>query len=175
MAWSSTARKKVAKLISMGLRIGHGFDVHQLQEGETLILGGVTIPYNQGLKGHSDADVVLHAVCDACLGALNLGDIGWQFPPGDPQYKDIDSTELLKTTQRMLAERGYGLNNLDVTVCLQAPKLQSYIASMRTAIADCLQADPGRISIKATTTERLGPEGRGEGITAHAVVLLTNE
>jgi 2-C-methyl-D-erythritol 2,4-cyclodiphosphate synthase len=159
----------------MDFRIGHGFDVHQLQEGETLTLGGVNIPHKQGLKGYSDADVVIHAVCDACLGALNLGDIGWQFPPGDPQYKQIDSAKLLTATQRMLAEQGYSLNNLDVTVCLQAPKLQSHIATMRMVMADCLQADPSRVSVKATTTEQLGPEGREEGITAYAVVLLTSE
>lgn len=157
----------------MDLRIGYGFDTHRLAEGESLILGGVYVPYNKGLVGHSDADVVMHAICDACLGAIALGDIGYHFPPSDSQYKDIASTQLLKHVQQLIAQHGYGLQNVDVTICLQAPKLQSYISSMKAIIADCLSSETDRVSVKATTTEHLGPEGREEGITAHSVILLS--
>lgn len=156
----------------MDLRIGHGYDLHQLSDLEELVLGGITIPHDKGLVGHSDADVLLHAICDACLGALALGDIGYYFPPSDPRYKDIASTKLLGKVQQLVANEGYELQNIDTTVCLQNPKLSSWIPVMCSTIATHLSVPNERVSVKATTNEHVGPEGREEAISAHAVVLL---
>ena len=154
------------------MRIGHGYDVHQLVAGRALVIGGVTIPHAKGLLGHSDADVLLHAICDACLGAAGLGDIGRHFPDSDAQYKDIDSRILLRRVAASLKERGYRVSNIDSTVVAQAPKLASHLAAMTNNIAADLAIKPDCINIKATTTEQLGFAGREEGIAAHAVVLL---
>lgn len=154
------------------MRIGHGYDVHKLAAGRRLILGGVEIPYEKGLLGHSDADVLLHAVSDALLGAAALGDIGHLFPDTSAQWKDADSLELLKKVMRLLAEHGYTVGNIDATVLAQAPKLAPYMESMRRNIADACNTDIHQISVKATTEEGLGFTGCGQGIAAHAVVLL---
>ncbi len=154
------------------MRIGCGFDVHRLTPGRPLVLGGITVPSELGLDGHSDADVLLHAICDALLGALALGDIGGHFPDDDPRYKGIDSRELLRQVYALIAERGYRLGNLDATVMLQQPKIASYIPAMREQIATLLETPVENISIKATTTEKLGFTGRGEGAAAQAVVLI---
>lgn len=157
------------------MRIGHGYDVHQLVSDRDLILGGVKIDYLYGLLGHSDADVLLHAICDAILGALGLGDIGKHFPDSDPAFKGIDSRQLLRSVIGKTKAAGYRIGNLDSTIICQRPKLASYIPSMIERIAaDCLVA-PGRVNVKATTTEKLGFAGRGEGIAADAVVLLIKE
>ena len=156
----------------MSLRIGYGYDVHQLAAGEDLVIGGLTIPYEKGSVGHSDADVLLHVICDALLGALALGDIGTHFPDTDPAYKGIDSKILLRDTWALVQAKGYGLANVDSTVCLQRPKLKPHIPAMRACIADILGVDVGRIGIKATTTEKLGFVGLEEGVSAHAEVLL---
>ena len=153
-------------------RIGHGYDVHRFAENRELILGGVHIPYEKGLLGHSDADVLVHALMDAMLGAAALGDIGKHFPDTDPAYKGISSMELLRHTARLLAEHGYRLVNADVTVICQRPKLRGYIEEMRIQVASTLGVSPGQISIKATTTEKLGFTGRGEGIAAEAICLI---
>jgi len=155
------------------MRIGHGYDVHRLAPGRPLVLGGVTIPWEKGLLGHSDADVVIHAVIDALLGALALGDIGAHFPDTDPRYAGIDSRELLRHTVALITERGWRLGNLDVTVCAAAPRLRPHIAAMRACLAEDLGADVGAVSVKATTEEGLGVSGEGAGICATAVVLLT--
>ncbi|GFR38875.1 2-C-methyl-D-erythritol 2,4-cyclodiphosphate synthase [Insulibacter thermoxylanivorax] len=157
------------------LRIGHGFDVHAFAEGRPCIIGGVTIPYERGLAGHSDADVLLHAITDAILGALGLGDIGTHFPDTDTAYKDADSAVLLKRVWEMAEERGYTLGNLDGTIIAQAPKMAPYIPQMRKRITELLSSEPERINIKATTTEKLGFTGRGEGIAAQAVVCLVKK
>lgn len=157
------------------MRIGHGYDVHRLQSGRKLILGGVEIPFELGLLGHSDADVLIHALMDAMLGAAAMGDIGKLFPDNDEAYRGADSTLLLREVCRRIKERGYLLSNADCTVIAQRPKLAPYIDSMRRNIADCLDVDADRISVKATTEERLGFTGEGLGIAAHAVVLLENE
>ena len=154
------------------MRIGHGYDVHRLEEGRPLILGGVDIPYGFGLLGHSDADVLLHAVSDALLGAAGLRDIGYHFPDTDPTYKGADSLELLKIVGQKVAAKGYRVSNIDVTMIAQAPKLKPYILAMRDNIASALGLDPDRVNVKATTEEHLGFTGRGEGIAAHAVVLI---
>lgn len=154
------------------MRIGHGYDVHRLTEGRKLILGGVEIPWEKGLDGHSDADVLLHAVMDAMLGAAALGDIGKHFPDTDASYKGIDSMVLLKRVKQVVAKKGYVLSNLDVTVIAQRPKLAPHIPQMREQIAGCLDVDLDQINIKATTEEHLGFTGRGEGISCHAVCLL---
>lgn len=154
------------------MRIGHGYDVHKLTEGRALILCGEKIKYEKGLLGHSDADVALHALMDAMLGAIALGDIGKHFPDSDKRYKGISSILLLKEVNRLLGERGYCLSNADITIICQKPKLAGYIDKMRKNIADALYLSPDVISVKATTTEGLGFEGRGEGISAHAVVLV---
>ena len=159
----------------MDMRIGHGYDVHRLVEERELILGGVQIPYEKGLLGHSDADVLLHAIADALLGALALGDIGKHFPDKDPQYKGISSLILLKKTAELVRSRGYKVGNVDATVLAQRPKLAPYIPSMRENIADALGIDVDRVSVKATTEEGLGFTGSGEGIAAHAVVLCLSE
>lgn len=154
------------------MRIGHGFDVHALAPGRKLIVGGVEIPYHLGLAGHSDADVLLHAACDALLGAVALGDIGGHFPDSDPRFRGADSRELLRQVARLLDERGYRPVNLDATVIAQAPRLAPHIAAMRENIAADLGLASDCVSVKATTTERLGFTGRGEGIAAEAVCLI---
>ena len=156
----------------MTYRIGFGTDYHQLAEGKKLWLGGVHIPHRKGSVGHSDADVLLHAICDALLGALNLGDIGFHFPDTDAAYKDIDSKILLEKTFQLIRGKGFCIENLDSTVCLEQPKIMGYANQMRQIIAGILNASPEVISIKATTTEKLGFVGREEGVVAHAVVLL---
>lgn len=154
------------------MRIGQGFDVHQLVEGRKLIMGGVEIPYHLGLLGHSDADVLLHAICDALLGAAALGDIGKHFPDSDPRYKGIDSRELLRETMRLLRDKGYQLVNLDATIIAQAPRMAPHIPAMVGHIAEDLGVESGCVNVKATTTEKLGYTGRGEGIAAQAVCLI---
>lgn len=154
------------------MRIGHGYDVHRLTEGRRLILGGVEIPWDKGLDGHSDADVALHAVMDALLGAAALGDIGRHFPDTDGRFKDIDSRVLLRDVAEKIHGAGYRLGNLDVTIIAQAPKLAPHLARMAENIAADLETDAGRINIKATTEERLGFTGAGQGIAYHAVCLL---
>lgn len=154
------------------MRIGHGYDVHRLVEGRKLILGGVEIPHEKGLDGHSDADVLVHAVMDALLGAAAMGDIGKLFPDNDDRYLGADSMELLREVQRRLTAAGYRLGNLDATILAQRPKLAPYIDTMRQKLADALQTKPANISVKATTEEHLGFTGRQEGIAAHAVCLL---
>ena len=154
------------------MRIGHGYDVHRVTEGRKMIIGGVEIPYEKGLLGHSDADVLLHAVTDALLGAAALGDIGRHFPDTDPHYKGIDSRILLRHAVELLAERGYRAGNVDATVIAQKPKLAPYIDRMKENIAADLGVDPDRVNVKATTEERLGFTGREEGIAAHAVCLI---
>lgn len=156
----------------MSIRIGHGYDIHRMVEGRRLILGGVKIPFLKGLDGHSDADVLLHAVCDALLGSLSLGDIGIHFPDQDPQFKDISSLELLRRVNGMVIEKGFMVGNIDVTIVAQQPKLSGYISKMCGNIAQMLEIDEGKINIKATTTEGLGFVGKGEGIAAHAVALV---
>lgn len=153
-------------------RIGQGFDVHQLTEGRPLIIGGVTIPYEKGLLGHSDADVLLHTVADACLGAIGEGDIGKHFPDTDPNFKDADSSKLMEHVWMLVKEKGYELVNVDCTIIAQRPKMAPYIGQMKERIAELLEASPEQINVKATTTEQLGFTGRGEGIASQAVVLL---
>ena len=154
------------------MRIGHGYDVHRLVEGRDLILGGVKIPYEKGLLGHSDADVLLHAVSDALLGAAGLGDIGRHFPDTDPQYKGADSLELLRQVYRKISEKGYRVGNIDVTMIAQRPKLKDYIPQMQANIASAVGTEPDRVNVKATTEEKLGFTGTGEGMSCHAVCLL---
>ena len=154
------------------MRIGHGYDVHRLVEGRSLILGGVRIPFEKGLDGHSDADVLTHAVMDALLGAAAMGDIGKLFPDTDDRYLGADSTALLREVDRRLTEAGYRLGNLDVTVIAQRPKLAPYINQMRQNLAAALRTELQNVSVKATTEEHLGFTGSGEGIAAHAVCLL---
>ena len=156
------------------LRIGFGYDVHQLIEDRKLILGGVEIPYHKGLLGHSDADVLIHAIIDAILGALALGDIGSNFPDTDSAYKDIDSRVLLKRIENILKQNNFIINNLDATICAQKPKLMPYIYQMRQNIAEDLNCDMSLVSVKATTEEFLGISGSEKGMTAHCVVLITN-
>ncbi|MEH7500979.1 2-C-methyl-D-erythritol 2,4-cyclodiphosphate synthase [Neobacillus drentensis] len=153
-------------------RIGQGFDVHQLTEGRPLIIGGITIPYEMGLLGHSDADVLLHTVSDACLGAIGEGDIGKHFPDTDPNFKDADSAKLMEHVWQLVKNKGYELVNADCTIIAQKPKMAPYIEQMRVRIAELLEATPEQINVKATTTEKLGFTGRGEGIASQAVVLL---
>ncbi len=157
------------------MRIGIGYDVHKLTTGRRLILGGVDIPYEYGLLGHSDADVLLHAICDALLGAAALGDIGRHFPDTDNSYKDIDSMILLKRVGDLLCENGYGISNIDATIVCQKPKLAPFIEQMQKNISACLSLNMGQVNIKATTTEALGFEGRKEGISSHAVCLLNQK
>ena len=154
------------------MRIGHGYDVHRLVEGRKLILGGVEIPFEQGLLGHSDADVLAHAVMDALLGAAALGDIGKLFPDSDPAYAGADSLVLLRRVAEVLAEHGYGIGNVDATVLAQRPKLAPHIPEMRERLAAAMGIGPGQVSVKATTEEGLGFTGTGEGIAAHAVALI---
>lgn len=154
------------------LRIGYGYDVHQLAPGYPLWLGGVLVPHELGAVGHSDADVILHVVCDAMLGALALGDIGHHFPDTDPAYKGIDSALLLERVYALVRARDWALANLDCTLCLQRPKVAGYVPAMRARIAEILGVDVERVSVKATTTEKLGFVGTEAGVSAHAVVLL---
>lgn len=153
-------------------RIGQGFDVHNLVENRPLIIGGITIPYERGLMGHSDADVLLHTVADALLGALSLGDIGHHFPDTDPAFKDADSSKLLAHVFALIKEEGYELVNADCTIMAQAPKMAPYVGQMREHIANILETDIKNVNVKATTTEKLGFVGRGEGIASQVAVLL---
>jgi 2-C-methyl-D-erythritol 2,4-cyclodiphosphate synthase len=157
----------------MQLRVGFGFDVHQLREGRELWLGGIKIDHAKGALGHSDADVLLHAICDAILGAANMRDIGYHFPDTKGEFKDIDSKILLRKTVNLIASEGWTINNIDSTLCLEKPKIMPHVDSMKQAIGDSAGIDPGIISIKATTNEKMGFIGREEGVVAYAVVLLT--
>lgn len=157
------------------IRIGQGFDVHQFCDGRPLILGGITIPYEKGLLGHSDADVLLHTIADAALGALSLGDIGKHFPDTDPEFEGADSAVLLKHVWELVKEKGYQLGNLDCTIIAQKPKMAPHIESMRCRIAEILEATTNQVNVKATTTEKLGFTGREEGIASQAVILLTKK
>lgn len=154
------------------MRVGLGYDVHQLVEDRKLILGGVEIPFEKGLLGHSDADVLVHALMDAMLGAMGMGDIGQHFPDNDPAYKGADSMKLLEVCRDKIAEKGYGVYNLDVTICAQAPKMAPYLQNMRQNIAETLGIDMDMVNIKATTTEHLGFVGDGKGMSAYATCLL---
>jgi len=156
----------------MNFRIGYGYDLHKLTPGRDCIIGGVTIPFEKGLLGHSDADVLLHAITDALLGSLALGDIGIHFPDTDPKWSGADSSELLKKSYAMLAEQGWEIQNIDSTVIAEEPKLKPYIEKIRNSIASILGIDSGRVSVKATTSEQMGFLGRGEGIAAHSTVLI---
>lgn len=158
----------------MKIRTGFGYDVHAFVEGRALWLGGVKVEHPRGLAGHSDADVLIHAICDALLGAANLGDIGLHFPDTSAEYRNIDSKILLSRTMEMLRMSGYELGNVDATVVAEEPKLQPYIQTMQQTLAEVMQVDPDDLSIKATTSEKLGFTGRGEGIAAYASVLLTD-
>jgi len=157
------------------MRIGHGYDVHRLVEGRELIMGGVSIPWDLGLLGHSDADVLLHAIADAILGAIGEGDIGRHFPDTDAAYKGADSLKLLSHVMKLADSRGYRLGNLDATIIAQQPKMAPHIPAMRNNIASVLNATVGQVNVKATTEEGLGFSGRGEGISAHAVVLIVTK
>lgn len=156
----------------MSFRIGFGIDFHQMVEGRDLWVGGVKIPHHKGSLGHSDADVLLHAICDAMLGALALGDIGVHFPPNDPSFKDIDSKILLKHCYELIRAKGYKIVNIDSSICLEAPKIKPYTAEMQKAISDIVELTINDVSIKATTTEKMGFVGREEGLVAYATVLL---
>jgi 2-C-methyl-D-erythritol 2,4-cyclodiphosphate synthase len=156
----------------MNFRTGYGFDVHRLAEGESLWIGGIQIPHDKGTVAHSDGDVLIHAICDALLGAARLGDIGSNFPDTSSEYKNIDSKILLARTCALLRKSGYEIGNIDSTVCAQKPKLRPYIAGMEEVLASVMGIVPDAVSVKATTTEKLGFEGREEGISAHAAVLI---
>lgn len=156
----------------MDYRIGFGFDVHQLKEGNDFKLGGLNIPHHKGSVGHSDADVLIHAICDAILGATNLGDIGTHFPDDSAKYKGIDSRILLKKVMGLLLDNGYTLANLDSTICLEKPKIATFISKMKITLAECMDVEIDKLSIKATTNEKLGYLGREEGIAAYATVLI---
>ena len=156
----------------MSFRVGFGFDVHQLKEGVDFWLGGIIVPHTKGGLGHSDADVLIHAICDALLGAANLGDIGKHFPDTDPKYKGVDSKLLLKEVIKFITEKGYELGNVDATICLQTPKIGPYIPKMQKVLADCMSVDADLVSVKATTTEKLSFVGREEGVSAYATVLI---
>jgi len=159
----------------MSFRIGFGFDVHQLKEDLDFWLGGIIIPHTKGGLGHSDADVLIHTICDALLGAANLGDIGKHFPDTAAEYKGIDSKILLKEVMVLIRNKGYEIGNIDSTICLQTPKIGPYIPEMKKILAICMDVDVDQISIKATTTEKLSFVGREEGVSAYATVLITNE
>jgi len=156
----------------MTLRIGFGFDVHQLKEGVDFWLGGIIVPHTKGGLGHSDADVLIHAICDSLLGAANLGDIGKHFPDTSAEYKGIDSKILLKDVMVLIRNKGYEIGNIDSTICLQTPKIGSYIPKMKNVLAICMNVDVDQVSIKATTTEKLSFVGREEGVSAYATVLI---
>ncbi|MBE4906631.1 2-C-methyl-D-erythritol 2,4-cyclodiphosphate synthase [Bacillus luteolus] len=157
------------------IRIGQGFDVHQLVEGRPLIMGGIEIPYEKGLLGHSDADVLLHTIADACLGAIAAGDIGKHFPDTDPNFKDADSAVLLQHVWKLVKAEGYTLGNIDCTIIAQKPKMAPHIEQMRERIAELLESTISQVNVKATTTEKLGFTGRAEGIAAQATVLLVSK
>jgi 2-C-methyl-D-erythritol 2,4-cyclodiphosphate synthase len=157
----------------MDIRVGYGFDVHKLVVDRSLWLGGVLIPFEKGLLGHSDADVLIHAICDAMLGAANLRDIGFHFPDTSGEFFNIDSKILLRRTAALLAEKGWKVSNVDATLCAEQPKMSPYISAMQACLAPLMGVEPDAVSVKATTTERLGYTGRGEGISASAVVLIT--
>jgi len=159
----------------MNFRIGYGYDVHQLAEGYEFWLGGIKVPHTKGSVGHSDGDVLIHAICDALFGAANLGDIGKHFPDTSNEYKGIDSKILLKRTYDILLENGYQIGNIDSTICLQKPKIRPYIEKMQSVLAKTLNIDAQKISVKATTTEKLGFVGQEEGISAHAMVLIHSD
>ena len=154
------------------MRIGHGFDAHRFGEGDTVMIGGIAIPHSQGLIAHSDGDVLIHAICDAILGAIALGDIGKHFPDNDPAFKNIDSAELLKSVMQSANNKGYVVGNLDCTVIAQVPRLGAHIPAMQTKLSGLLNVEVDAVNVKATTTEKMGYTGRGEGISAHAVVLM---
>jgi 2-C-methyl-D-erythritol 2,4-cyclodiphosphate synthase len=156
----------------MNIKIGFGYDVHQLAEGESLILGGITIPHSKGTVAHSDGDVLIHAICDAILGAANLRDIGYQFPDNSMEFKNIDSKILLSRTIELIEQKGFRVGNIDSTLALQKPKVKDFIDEMQKTLASILKVEIEDISIKATTTEKLGFEGREEGVSAYAVVLI---
>ena len=153
-------------------RIGFGYDVHQLREGEDFWLGGIRVPHSKGAVGHSDADVLVHVICDAILGAADLRDIGYHFSDKDPQYKGIDSKDLLSKVMSLLRDSGYELGNIDSTICLQLPKVNPYVPEMKQCLAGVMGVDEGAVSIKATTTEQLGFVGREEGVSAYCVALI---
>lgn len=156
----------------MKIRVGFGFDVHQLVEGRDLWLGGIRLEHSKGLLGHSDADVLIHAICDALLGAANMRDIGYHFPDTGAEFKNIDSKILLRRTVEIIAQKGYSVGNVDATVCAERPKLKPHIPAMQQCLAQCMGIDEDAVSIKATTTEKLGFTGREEGISAYATVLI---
>jgi 2-C-methyl-D-erythritol 2,4-cyclodiphosphate synthase len=154
------------------MRIGHGFDAHRFGEGNSVTIGGIAIPHSHGLIAHSDGDVLIHAICDAILGAMALGDIGKHFPDNDPAFKNIDSAELLKSVMQSANDKGYVVGNLDCTVIAQAPRLGAHIPAMQSKLSGLLNVEVDAVNVKATTTEKMGYTGRGEGISAHAVVLM---
>ena len=156
----------------MKIKVGFGFDVHQLQQGLDFWLGGIIVPHTKGGLGHSDADVLIHTICDALLGAANMGDIGKHFPDTSAEYKGIDSKILLKEVVRLISEKGFSIGNIDSTICLQTPKIGKYIPEMQRVLASCMDIDIEDVSIKATTTERLSFVGREEGVSAYATVLI---
>ena len=157
------------------MKVGFGFDVHRMTEGRKFYLGGIEIPHSKGAEGHSDADVLIHAICDALLGAANLGDIGIHFPDTSPEFKNIDSKILLKKVCTLLKEKKYSIGNIDSTICLEKPKIFEYIPAMKKTLADVMEIDVDKISIKATTNEKMGFVGREEGISSYAVVLINPE
>ncbi len=156
----------------MKIKVGFGYDVHQLKIGEDFWLGGIKLDHDKGAVGHSDADVLIHSICDALLGAANMRDIGFHFPPSDNQYKGIDSKILLKDVVALIAEKGFSIGNIDATIALEEPKINPYIEEMQSVLAEVMGVDVDDVSIKATTTERLGFEGRKEGVSAYVVVLI---
>jgi 2-C-methyl-D-erythritol 2,4-cyclodiphosphate synthase len=156
----------------MNFRVGFGYDVHQLSEGYDLTIGGIRIPHTKGSVGHSDADVLIHVICDALLGAANLRDIGYHFPDTDPQYKNVDSKKLLVEVMNLIQQKGYEIGNIDSTICLQKPKVKSYIPEMNKCLSETMRIDASKISIKATTTEKMGFVGEERGIAAYAVALI---
>lgn len=156
----------------MNIRVGFGFDVHQLKEGEDFWLGGILVPHEKGAVGHSDADVLIHTICDAILGAANLRDIGFHFPDTDQKYKGVDSKILLKEVMSILRKEGYELGNVDATIALQKPKINPYIPDMKKVLAEVMSVSPSQVSLKATTTEKLSFVGREEGVSAYAVALV---
>ena len=159
----------------MAFRVGFGYDSHRFAPDRPLVLGGICVPFEKGLAAHSDGDVLIHALCDALLGAAALRDIGYHFPDNDPKYKGIDSRKLLREVMLLLQEKGYRLGNCDITICAEQPKMNPHIPAMQQQLAQCMKCDPSQVSIKATTTEKLGYTGRGEGIAAHAVALIIEE
>ena len=159
----------------MNIRIGNGYDIHRLVTGRPLILGGVEIAHTVGLLGHSDADVLTHAIMDAMLGALSLGDIGHYFPPTDPQWQGANSLKLLEQVNQLIVDKGWQINNIDSVIVAERPKMKSHLSAMRTKLAETLNINPEQVGIKATTNEQLGPVGREEGIAVYAVVLLVKE